>query len=226
MDKAYSLAASERQKNERIIKGFRESDNSVIYDSYEEIFPMIKKLVLYNSGDEEDARTVTMESLSAFFECCQKPDFKLTCKFSSFMYSISRNVWFKKLGKQKRYVGTIQVMEDVTDVKEEGAFVNPITSDEYEQNLYVNDLKRVIMEFANQTTSKCAEIIRLKYINDLMHDQIAEQLGIKVSASRKRLYDCNDKLAQRIVRSRYFEELKEEYSFFGRFVKQYLRNKK
>lgn len=225
MDKAYLLAESERQKNERIIAGFKDSDNRIIYDCYEEIFPMVKKLVLYNSGDEEDARTVTMESLSAFFECCQKPNFKLTCKFSSFMYSISRNVWFKKLGKQKRYVGTIQVMEDVTDAQNEGAYVNPLSTEDYENNLQVNDLKRIIMEFANKISGKCSEVIRLKYMEDLMHDQIAEKLNIKVSASRKRLYDCNEKLAQRIIRSRYFEELKEEYQFFGRFVKQYLRRK-
>ena len=78
MSKAYRLSEKEQRRNERIVKAFIESDDQIIYECYEDIYPMIYRFITSNSGDENDARTMAMECLEAFFECCQKPNFNLT----------------------------------------------------------------------------------------------------------------------------------------------------
>jgi len=213
------------QDNARIIKGFLNNNDQVIYECYEQVYPMILKFVVRNSGDEQDARILTQESMGAFYECCLKPNFELTCKFSSFIYSICRNLWLKKLNKQKKFNTKYVVLEDTAgaDEMEGSGGGSSLPSEDYESTLYLNDLKRLIMDFAEQVSPRCAKMTRLKFIDDKSHQEIAEILGISVAASRKRLFDCNEKLAQKIATSRYYLELKEVYPLFGKFVAKYLR---
>ena len=226
MSKAYRLSEKEQRRNERIVKAFIESDDQIIYECYEDIYPMIYRFITSNSGDENDARTMAMECLEAFFECCQKPNFNLTCKFSSFIYSICRNGWLKKLKQRKRFPSNPLLQEHRDDITEQASYVKPLTADDYEETLFLSDLKRIILEFAEGISGKCYQITKLKFIEDKSHEEITKILGISIQASRKRLYDCNQKLAVRIANSRYYEELKEEYPLFEQFVSKYRKKKK
>ncbi len=225
MSKAYQLNIKEIQRNRRIVDGFRENNDQVVYECYEDIYPMIYRFVTSNSGDENDARTMTIESLEAFYECCLRDNFHLTCKFSSFIYSVCRNGWLKKLKRRKRFPNQPIIQENYEEQQQSSIFVSPLTADDYEETLFLNDLKRIILEFAAQVSEKCHQITKLKYIEDKSHEEIASALGISVQASRKRLHDCNQKLARTIANSRYYQELTEEYPFFEQFVGKYRKNK-
>ena len=217
-----TLSNREHEKNQRIIRGFLERDDRIVYECYEDIYPMIHKYITANSGDENDARTLTMESLEAFYECCQKPDFKLTCKFSSFMYSICRNTWLKKLKRRKRYVSQ-SIIRDADDAGQQLELETSLTCDDYEETLFFEDLKRIILEFAAQVSPKCLEMIRLKFIEGHSHEEITELLNISIQNSRKRLYDCNKKLASQIANSQHFAELTEVYPLFEKYIDKHFK---
>jgi len=226
MSRAYQLSDKEIRKNKKIVTGFINGNDNVIYQCYEDVYPMIHRFITSNSGDENDARVMLVECLEAFYECCKRPNFQLTCKFSSFIYSICRNGWLKKLKQRKRFPSSPILQEQQDAVEEQSVFVNPLTADDYEETMFLNDLKNLILEFAEKVSGKCYQITKLKFIEDKSHEEIASLLGISIQASRKRLFDCNQKLAAKIVSSRYYNELKEEYPFFEQFVRKHLRKKK
>lgn len=226
MSREYKISENQKRKNEQIVAGFLAGNQAIVYDCYESIYPMIYKYITNNSGNEHDAKTITAECLEAFYECCRKPNFELTCKFSSFIYSICRNLWLKKLNIRKRYVPLIGINADgETNTEHLASYVPPLTEESYEEVMFLNDLEKLILHYALSVSAKCEEIIRLKFLEDRSHEEVVELLGITLTSSRKRLYDCNKKIANAILNSQHYQELKEHYPFFERFVEKYLQKK-
>ncbi len=217
------LSDNERSKNERIIKGFMSNDQQQIYECYDMIYPMVYKYVSRNSGNEEDARTLAMECLSAFYECCLKEGFELNCKFTSFIYSICRNSWLKKLKYKKRMQQHVALSEEFEEGENGSSYVAPLTAEDQEETMFLTELKRLILDFAADTSDKCLEMAQLRFMEDKDHEEIAQVLGISVSASRKRMYDCNKKVAQKIISSPHYEELRNAYPFFQQYVEKFLK---
>ncbi|MEL6538028.1 MAG: sigma factor, partial [Bacteroidota bacterium] len=49
----------------------------------------------------EKARDLFQDLLMAIFYNTQKKDFELTCAFSTYLFSVCRNLWFKELRQRK-----------------------------------------------------------------------------------------------------------------------------
>ena len=60
------------------------------------------KLVITNSGTEDEARDIYQDALIVFWEKARKGDLVLTSKISTFIYSICLNLWRKELERKSR----------------------------------------------------------------------------------------------------------------------------
>lgn len=86
---------------------------SRIYTSY---FPMVLQLVLSNSGNEDDAKDIFQESVIVFYNKVKSGNFELNCKLKTFLYSISRRLWLKRLKEHGRKGGNINDFENIVSV--------------------------------------------------------------------------------------------------------------
>jgi len=63
---------------------------------------MMTKLVVTNSGPEEEARDVTQDALVVFWQKARSGNLVLTSKISTYVYSLCQNLWRKELDRKKR----------------------------------------------------------------------------------------------------------------------------
>jgi len=201
--------------NSHIIKGFKNNDSAIILTCYEKTYPMVFKMVSNNAGTAQDAQSIIWECFEVFFRYCNKPNFTLNSKFSSFIYSIAYRLWMNKLREQKKRF-------NIQDIHSP----NPLTAnktteplaDDLEATIYANDLQKVVLNLFKQLSDKCQSIINLKHQQNYSHNQIAALKNISVSVSKQRLYRCSIELAKAIKRSNYYSELIEAYPFLQKYV--------
>ncbi|MEA3295772.1 MAG: sigma factor, partial [Patescibacteria group bacterium] len=87
--------------DEKIINGFRNNDPETIEKIYNELFPVINRLIEFNSGTPSDAKDIFQEALMVIYKKIENDEFILSCSFKTFLYSICRNLWFNQLRNRK-----------------------------------------------------------------------------------------------------------------------------
>src|SRR6187402_2463754 len=88
----------EKEIFERICKG----DEKALEFLYKKYYRMMTKLVITNSGTEEEARDVYQDALIVFWQKATSGNLVLTSKMSTYIYSICQNLWRKELDRKKR----------------------------------------------------------------------------------------------------------------------------
>ena len=161
------LRAPERQNNDR---AFAE-----IYTYH---YTAVEKLIRKQGGTSEDAQDVFQEVLIILYEKIRQPDFKLECKLSTYMLSITKNIWHKKLKRLRLHQNIVQ--------------------ENHKQNLHVEEEapteyamlanEKRLTELLSHLGPDCRKVLRLYYFDRLSMRQIAEIMGYsneQVAKSKK-----------------------------------------
>ncbi len=61
---------------------------------------MVLQMVLGNNGNEADAKDVYQESIIILYNKVKAGDFELTSKLKTYIYSVCRRIWLKKLNQK------------------------------------------------------------------------------------------------------------------------------
>lgn len=167
--------------NETILLGLRENDEDVFRFIYKECFPIIRSLILKNSGSEDDAKDVMQESTIIFYEkAVHNKDFVLTCDFKTYLYSVSRNYWLKELRRIGKFAGLVET---------EFSYI-PI-EDEKEKSIDKDEKITIIEQAINILGERCKKILQFYYYNKMSMKEIAYKLNYtnEVNA-RTQKYKC------------------------------------
>jgi RNA polymerase sigma factor (sigma-70 family) len=104
-----------------LLQGLARSDKKAVETIYKEHYNMIQALVINNNGTSEDAKDVFQEALIVLFEKVQTGSFELNCQIKTYVYSVSRRIWLKRLMLQNRFPaadGNEQVVSVDEDMEE------------------------------------------------------------------------------------------------------------
>ncbi|GJM30128.1 MAG: hypothetical protein DHS20C17_27630 [Cyclobacteriaceae bacterium] len=179
-----------------ILDGIRSRDRTILVYVYQQFFPMIKELILKNSGSEEDASDIFQESLVVIFEKLKTDELKLTSKFKTYLYAISRNKWLMVLRKQRtkpKMVVDTQLLEENHPV-----YMDDLTKHEQYQ-LYRQHFKRL--------SDDCRELLSY-FLKGHSLREIGELMGFSEKYAKKRKFMCQKKLISSIETDPVFNELK------------------
>lgn len=112
-----------------ILLNLKASDDRVVDQAfsylYQEYFSIIQHYIKENSGSEEDAADIFQDSLIVLYNKVREDQFKLTCALKTYIYSICRNLWLKRLRSKKQQIKTkdalafIELEPDVSAILEE-----------------------------------------------------------------------------------------------------------
>jgi F0F1-type ATP synthase delta subunit len=103
--------ADEKDLFERIQKG----DEVALELIYKKYYRMMTKMVISNSGTEEEARDVYQDALVVFWQKARSGNLVLTSKMSTYIYSICQNLWRKELDRKKRLSNEEKDMGEMPD---------------------------------------------------------------------------------------------------------------
>lgn len=102
-----------------LLKGLALNDSKAIETIYKDNFSMVQAFILQNNGSYDDARDIFQEAMIALYEKAQSESFVLTCQIKTYVYSICRRLWLKRLQQLGRYSNRIDSMDETVPVEED-----------------------------------------------------------------------------------------------------------
>lgn len=111
------------EQNERaLLQGLARSERKAIETIYKENFGTVQTLIINNNGSTDDAKDIFQEAMIVLYEKARSGNFELNCLIKTYVYSVARRLWLKRLQQANRYnvemVGTDQVVQVEEDINE------------------------------------------------------------------------------------------------------------
>ena len=146
---------------------------------------MVLQFILNNNGDEDDAKDVYQETIIIVYNKIKSGDFELTSKLKTYIYSISRRIWLKKLSQQnKKTSNNLSEFEDVIAVEVD-------VEQHEEKDLQFEKMKTAMLSLGEP----CKTIIQDFYMHSLSMQDISEKFGYTNTDNAKtQKYKCLQRL--------------------------------
>lgn len=174
---------NEKEIFERICKG----DEKALEFLYQKYYRMMTKLVISNSGTEEEARDVYQDALIVFWQKATSGNLVLTSKMSTYIYSICQNLWRKELDRKKRLSN-----------EEKDAAVT-LDTDTAER-------EKIMAHCIDQLGDTCKKVLMYYYFEEMSMQDIADKLGFaNTDTAKTKKYKCKKKLDE-LVKAQYSEQ--------------------
>lgn len=106
-------------RDKELLDGLAQNDKSAIEVIYKENFGLIQQMIVQNNGSEDDARDIFQESLIVLYQKSISEDFELQCQIKTYLYSVSRRLWLKRLQTKRIYDTPIDNYEEQVSVEED-----------------------------------------------------------------------------------------------------------
>jgi RNA polymerase sigma factor (sigma-70 family) len=171
---------STTEQDQLLLKGLAENDKKLIETIYRLNYTMIQTFVLNNNGSVEDARDIFQESMVVLYEKSKTPTFSLNCQIKTYVYSICRRLWLKRLQALSKFSVQVESLEEIVPVEEE--------IDEHEK--INNDF--VLMEHAmSKIGEPCKSLLDAYYLQKKNMQEIAVEFGYTNADNAKtQKYKC------------------------------------
>ena len=171
-----------------------ENDRGFRY-MYKNYLGMIQNVVSNNNGDNLDGEDVFQDALIVLFNQARSNDFELRCTIKTYLYSICRNLWLKKLRKSSR----------ITELND--TIAQYITIEETQlKTLVVTEEKEIVANYLNQLSSGCQEILKYFYFEKKRMAEIAALMGLaNEQGAKNKKSMCMKKLKVLMKESKHFK---------------------
>ena len=90
-----------------LLRGLISRDERVLREFYNLFYQGTRRFVTSNNGSDDDARDIFQDALLVLYQKSRAHDFNLRCSPATFLYSVSRFLWLKELGRRKWTTGVI-----------------------------------------------------------------------------------------------------------------------
>ncbi|UKT65810.1 RNA polymerase sigma factor [Pedobacter mucosus] len=167
-----------------VILGILNNSEDTLSKLYKAYFAMVLQFILNNNGSEDDAKDVYQEAIIILYNKIKEGNFELSSKLKTYIYSVCRRIWLKKLTLNSKKTGNITDYEDVFAVEED--------VEQHEEK----DMQFVKMQSALEHLGEpCKTIIQDFYIHNLSMQDICEKFGYTNTDNAKtQKYKCLQRL--------------------------------
>lgn len=167
-----------------VVLGILNNSEEALNKLYVGYFPMVLQFILNNNGNEDDAKDVYQEAIIVLYNKIKSGNFELSSKLKTYLYSVSRRIWLKKLAQQSKKTNNISEFENVLVVEDDMEL--------HEQK----DMQFSKMKIALESLGEpCKTIVEDFYIHNLSMQAICEKFGYTNTDNAKtQKYKCLQRL--------------------------------
>ena len=163
-----------------LLEGLAANDKEAIETIYKENYTTIQSFIVKNNGYPEDARDIFQEAMIVLFEKAKLESFVLSCQIKTYLYSVCRRLWLKKLQQNNRYYPAFESLKETVPVEDE------IEAHE-KQNEDFNVMEKALAKIGEP----CKSILEAYYIQKKSMPEIAEAFGYTNADNAKtQKYKC------------------------------------
>lgn len=102
-----------------LLKGLAQNDRKATETIYKQFYNMVQSLIINNNGTSDDARDIFQEAIIVLYEKAKSGSFELNCQLKTYVYSVCRRLWLKRLQQQQKYFPDVNGLEEMVPVEEE-----------------------------------------------------------------------------------------------------------
>ena len=163
-----------------LLKGLANNESKAVETIYKDNFNMVQAFIINNNGSYDDARDIFQEAMIALYEKAQSESFVLTCKINTYVYSVCRRLWLKRLQQLGRYSNKIDSFEETVAV---------------EDDLEIHEKRNAefaIMDRAlNSLGEPCKSLLEGYYLKKLDMQTLAQDFGYtNADNAKNQKYKC------------------------------------
>lgn len=169
----------ERNEQDLLIR-LAKNDRKATEILYKENYNMIQSLIINNNGSVHDAKDIFQEAMIVLYENARKEGFELNCQIKTYLYSVCKRLWLKRLQQANRFSNEIDSHFETIHV---------------EEDLEEHDRKNQDFEIMEQAISHlgepCKSLIEAFYIQRLNMLEIANRFGYtNADNAKNQKYKC------------------------------------
>ena len=102
-----------------LLQGLAVNDKKAVETIYKENYNMVQSLIINNNGSADDAKDIFQEAMIVLYEKVRYGSFELNCLIKTYVYSVSKRLWLKRLQQLNRYSPPIDDLESAVPVDED-----------------------------------------------------------------------------------------------------------
>ena len=163
-----------------LLKGLAGNDSKAVETLYKSHFSSIQHFVLNNNGSFDDARDVFQEAMITLYEKVQTDSFVLSCQIKTYLFSICKHLWLKRLHQLGKYSGPLSSQEETVSI---------------EQDMREFDKKEASFEIMHRALHSlgepCKSLLEGYYLNKKGMQELAADFGYtNADNAKNQKYKC------------------------------------
>jgi len=166
--------------DEALLEGIRNEEETALAYLYKLHYPMILHFVQNNSGTDDEAKDIYQEAIIVFYEKVREQQLELNCQIKTYLYSICRRLWLKRLALKNRFSGMVMDSDAFIQVEEEVA-------ESEEKELKFQKMGDALVLLGEP----CKTLLEDFYLQDLSMQSITEKFGYtNADNTKNQKYKC------------------------------------
>ena len=171
-------------KDSEILTRIEKGDEKALDYLYKKYYRMMTKLVITNSGTEDEAKDIYQDALIVFWQKVMSGKLVLTSKISTYLYSICLNLWRKELDRKSR----------LSNEEKDGVV---------EEDMHREEKAKIIRDCISELGETCKRILTYFYFDGMSMNNIALNLGFaNTDTAKTKKYKCKKRLDE-LVKAKY-----------------------
>jgi RNA polymerase sigma factor (sigma-70 family) len=163
-----------------LLTGLAANDKNAVETIYRENFNTVQALIINNNGSSDDAKDIFQEAMIVLYEKAKTNGFELNCQIKTFVYSVSRRLWLKRLQQQNRFSPAGDSMEETVPVDED-----------LEDHVKRDDEFEMMDKAISHLGEPCKSLIEAYYLQKQTMQEIAANFGYtNADNAKNQKYKC------------------------------------
>jgi RNA polymerase sigma factor (sigma-70 family) len=166
--------------NEQVLlKALANNDSKAAETIYKDNFNMVLALIINNNGTYDEAKDIFQEAMITLYQKAKSDSFVLTSQIKTYVYSICRRLWLKRLQQMGKTTNSIENYETIA------------VEDEIEMHERRNAELGIMDRAMNSLGEPCKSLLEAFYIERKGMDEIALLFGYtNADNAKNQKYKC------------------------------------
>ncbi len=176
--------------DQNLLAMMKAGNQQALIELYKMCYESIRNYILKNNGSEDDVKDTVQDALVITWQKSLHPDFELSAKYTTYIYSVAKNLWWNKLRKMNRETDldslAIEPYEHESETKKIDYKILKKCMDEigdtckkllgyfYYDGYNMNEVAK-LMEFANSDTAKAKKYQCLKKLEVIVKSKLKKE---------------------------------------------------
>jgi RNA polymerase sigma factor (sigma-70 family) len=163
-----------------LLEGLANNDKLAVETIYKDNYKMVQTFILNNNGSSDDARDIFQETMIVLLEKAKSSSLQLNCQLKTYIYSVCRRLWLKRLQQMNRFSPQVDHLEETVPVEDEIEFHE-------QKNADIQNMEKAMGSLGEP----CKSLLEAYYMQKKHMQEIAATFGYtNADNAKNQKYKC------------------------------------